>query len=191
MDPLITDLARAEAADLASNMINAAVDQQIEQGNIHYKSLITLERDSSGSICALTANMQEMNRLKTKLLIELDDNFTTLEQSRITIPLGNVTGIQLLSGRGPEVPVKIVSIRSSDADFHGEFTDAGINQTIHKIILTVSMDLLILLPGGTVTERVSTDICVAETVLLGPVPGSYTYFHSAENAADAVYFSED
>ena len=186
IDPLVSELARAKVADLASDLITQAINDQISSGNVQYQALVTLERDYSGNITALTANMQEMNRLKTQLLSTLDASAQSLAREKISVPLGNITGIQLLSGRGPDIPIKIIAISSSDAVFRGEFEDAGINQTIHRIMMDVSLELVILLPNGTESERVTTDVCVAETVLLGDVPGSYTYFSGAGSPAVAL-----
>lgn len=176
VNPLSEELALARISDVASNVINQAVSRQIEAGNVRYDDLVTLERDGDGRITALTTNMQEMNRLKTQLLTILDDDIYDISDDEISIPLGNLTGVQLLSGRGGTIPVKIVAVSSSDANFRGEFEDAGINQTIHRIMMDVSLDLIILLPSGTVRDCVMTEVCVAETVLLGQVPQSYTYF---------------
>lgn len=180
VNPLVQELAQAKITDAASGVINRAVNQQIQQGDIQYENLVTLQRDTEGNITALTTNMREMNRLKTELLTLLDDEIYSIEDDAISIPVGNLTGIQLLGGRGPEIPVKIVAVSSSDADFQGEFLDAGINQTIHRIMMDVSLELIILLPSGTITDRVTTEVCVAETVLLGPVPNSYAYLAPGE-----------
>ena len=174
IDPLIRDLAVATVDDAASNQITDAVNRLISDENIRYGDLITLEKNDTGTVTALTTNMQELNRLKNRLLSELDQEIYQIDENRISIPLGNLTGTELLSGHGPEIPVRIISVSSSDASFKGEFTEAGINQTLHRIMLEVSLDLLILLPTGTVQDHVTSDLCVAETVLLGPVPGSYT-----------------
>ncbi len=180
VNPLVQELAQAKITDAASGVINRAVNQQIQQGDIQYENLVTLQRDNEGNITALTTNMREMNRLKTELLTLLDDEIYSIEDDAISIPVGNLTGVQLLGGRGPEIPVKIVAVSSSDADFQGEFLDAGINQTIHRIMMDVSLELIILLPSGTITDRVTTEVCVAETVLLGPVPNSYAYLAHGE-----------
>ena len=191
VNPLTEELALAKITDVASNVINQVVSRQIEEGNVRYDDLVQLERDNNGNITALTTNMQEMNRLKTQLLTILDDDIYDISGDEIGIPLGNLTGIQLLSGRGGTIPVKIVAVSSSDANFRGEFADAGINQTIHRIMMDVSLDLIVLLPSGTVTDHVSTEVCVAETVLLGQVPQSYTYFNGgSENALEFYAASE-
>lgn len=179
VNPLTEELAMARITDVASNVINQAVSVQIEEGDVQYEDLVTLQRDDSGQITALSTNMREMNRLKTQLLSILDEDIYDVSDDEISVPMGNLTGVQLLSGRGPSIPVKIVAVSSSDANFRGEFSDAGINQTIHRVMMDVALDLIILLPSGTVTEQVSTEVCVAETVLLGPVPESYAYFNTA------------
>lgn len=188
VNPLAEELALARITDAASGVINRAVSEQIELGNVQYENLVEIQRDGNGNIAALTTNMREMNRLKTGLLTILDDDLYNISDDEIGIPLGNLTGIQLLSGRGPTVPVKIVAVSSSDASFRGEFTDAGINQTIHKIMMDVSLDLIVLLPSGSITAEVSTEVCVAETVLLGAVPGNYTYFSSGSDD-NSSYFA--
>lgn len=191
VNPLTEELAVARISDAASNVINEAVNEQIAAGNIQYDDLVTLQRDSAGNITALTTNMQTMNLLKSQLLLLLDEKIHEVDDDEIGVPTGNLTGFQLLSGRGPQIPVKIISIANSDAKFDGEFSDAGINQTHHKIMLTVALDLVILLPSGTVTEHVESDVCVAETVLLGRVPESYTYFNSIGEDTVTKYFTNE
>ncbi len=188
VDPLTEQLARMTVSDVASDMVVQVVNREITQGGVQYGDLVTLERDSSGAITALTTNMQGMNQLKTRLVDALSQAMTALDDHQISIPLGNLTGMQMLSGQGPRIPVRVVSVSSADASFQGDFSEAGINQTRHRIMLEVALDVLILLPSGTATERVCTDVCVAETVLLGPVPESYTYFNST-NSDDSKYFA--
>ena len=68
------------------------------------------------------------------------------------------------------------SVGSSEANFSSKFVSAGINQTKHQIILTVDVYVSILLPGFTTATKVSNSFIVAETVIIGSVPESYTYF---------------
>ena len=64
----------------------------------------------------------------------------------------------------------------SSARFENEFTSAGINQTNHRIVLHIDVSVAILLPGFTTATKVSTAVTVAETVIVGGVPDTYTYF---------------
>lgn len=182
VNPLTEELAMAKITDAASDKINEVVGAQIQEGDVQYDDLISLQKDDSGNITALTTNMREINRLKTQILSVMDQDINKINGDEISIPMGSLTGIQILSGRGPVIPVKIVAVSSSDAVFRGDFSDAGINQTIHRIMMDVSLELIVLLPSGTVRQQVGTEVCVAETVLLGPVPERYTYFNTGEKA---------
>ena len=72
------------------------------------------------------------------------------------------------------------SIGSSSSEFRNQFETAGINQTRHQIILQIDVTISILLPGFTTATNVSSAVTVAETVIVGSVPESYTYFHTTD-----------
>ena len=94
----------------------------------------------------------------------------------------------LLAGRGPCLRVRMQSVGTATARFDNQFSSAGINQTRHRIILDVDVHVSILLPGLTTYTKVSNEISVAETVIVGGVPETYTYFSTTpdevENYAD-------
>jgi hypothetical protein len=89
------------------------------------------------------------------------------------IPLGSLFLPELLSGKGPEVPVKILSIRNSDATFESSFSHAGINQTMHQLRMCVIVDVSVLVLGKTITFPVSSDMVIAETIIVGTVPDTF------------------
>ena len=62
------------------------------------------------------------------------------------------------------------------SEIENRFDSAGINQTRHQILLSVDVYTSILLPGFTASTKVSNEIAVAETVIVGSVPETYTYF---------------
>ena len=96
----------------------------------------------------------------------------------LVIPLGTLTGSALLAGRGPGFTVRMQSVGSCSARFENRFSQAGINQTTHRIILCVEVNMSILLPGFQTSTQVDASFSVAETVIVGDVPESYTYFDS-------------
>lgn len=109
----------------------------------------------------------------------LDTVLTRISQvptGDLSIPIGSLTGSTLLAGRGPRITVRMESVGSSEANFRNAFTSAGINQTKHQIILTVDVSVSVLLPGFRTATKVSNSFIVAETVIVGTVPDTYTYF---------------
>ena len=117
--------------------------------------------------------MSEVNRLKTDILNIINDEILALDHSDIGIPLGSLFLPEFLSGRGPSIPVHILSIRNSDAVFLSDLTQAGINQTLHKLIMEVSVDVSVLILGQTSNFTLTSEVVVAETVIVGQVPDTF------------------
>ena len=117
--------------------------------------------------------MSEINRLKTDILNIINDEILALDTSDIGIPLGSLFLPEFLSGRGPAIPVHILSIRNSDATFASNFSQAGINQTLHQLTMVVSVDVAILVLGQTSNFTVNSEVVVAQTVIVGDVPNMF------------------
>lgn len=162
-----------------SDLINDAIDKQIENGDIRYDRVVYFEKDLDGKITALKTNMSEINRLKTETLNIINDEILALDASHLGIPLGSLFLPEFLSGKGPSIPVQILSIRNSDAKFNSNFTQAGINQTLHQLTMLVGVDVAVLVLGETAVFTVSSEVVVAETIIVGAVPD--TLFHTGGN----------
>lgn len=166
----ISTLAETQVRNATSDLINDAIDGQIENGNIQYDRIVYFEKDLNGRITALKTNMSEVNRLKTAILNLINDEILAMDTANLGIALGNLFLPELLSDTGPEIPVHILSIRNSDASFDSAFSEAGINQTLHKLSMVVSVDVAILVLGKTQLFTVSSQVVVAETIIVGEVP---------------------
>ena len=166
-------LAETQVRNTTSDLINDAIDKQIEEGNIQYDRMIYFEKDLDGRITALKTNMSEVNRLKTDILNLINSEILALSTEDIGIPLGNLFLPELLSGKGPEIPVQILSIRNSDASFSSLFSEAGINQTLQQMNMHVSVDVTVLVLGQSNSFTISSQVVVAETIIVGDVPNTY------------------
>ena len=170
---VIRDLAQTQVKNTTSDLTNDAIAKQIDDGVIQYDRIVYFEKDLEGRITALKTNMSEVNRLKTDILNIINDEILALDTSDIGIPLGSLFLPEFLSGRGPAIPVHILSIRNSDANFASNFTQAGINQTLHQLIMEVSVDVAVLVLGETSSFTITSEVVVAETVIVGDVPNTY------------------
>ena len=166
----IRSLAQTRVINATSDLINDAIDLQIETGTIQYDRIVYFEKDLNGRITALKTNMSEVNRLKTSILNIINDEIMDMDTSDIGIPVGSLIIPELLSGRGPAIPIQILSISNSDAAFESFFTEAGINQTLQQLTMEVSVDVTILVLGKTESFTVSSQVVVAETIIVGQVP---------------------
>ena len=170
---VIRTLSQTQVANSTSDLINDAIDKQIEAGNIQYDRIVYFEKDLNGKITALKTNMSEVNRLKTNILNTINDEILALDTSDLGIPLGSIFLSEFFSGRGPSIPVRILSIRNSEASFHSNFTEAGINQTLQQIVMEIRVDVSVLVLGRTESFTISSQVVVAETIIVGDVPDTY------------------
>ena len=170
---VIRDLAETQVKNATSDLTNDAIAKQIADGVVQYDRIVYFEKDLDGRITALKTNIGEVNRLKTDILNIINDEILALDNSDIGIPMGSLFLPELLSGRGPVIPVHILSIRNSDANFQSNFTQAGINQTLHQLIMLVSVDVAILVLGQTGSFTITSEVVVAETVIVGDVPNTF------------------
>lgn len=170
---VIRELAQTQVKNTTSDLTNDAIAKQIAQGIIQYDRIVYFEKDLDGRITALKTNMSEVNRLKTDILNIINDEILALDTSDIGIPLGSLFLPELLSGKGPAIPVHILSIRNSDANFTSRFSQAGINQTLHQLTMVVSVDVAVLVLGQTSSFTINSEVVVAETVIVGAVPNTF------------------
>lgn len=169
-DNTIAGLAETQVKNATSDLINDAIDRQIDESDVHYDRIVYFEKDLDGRITALKTNMSEVNRLKTNVLNIINDDILQMDASSIGIPLGSLFLPELFSGRGPVFPLSILSIRNSDAAFSSDFVEAGINQTLHQLNMQISIDVAVLVLGRTNYFTISSQVVVAETIIVGQVP---------------------
>lgn len=170
---VIQDLAHTQVKNTTSDLTNDAIAKQIAKGEIQYDRIVYFEKDLNGRITALKTNISEVNRLKTDILHIINDEILALDASDLGIPLGSLFLPEVFSGKGPTIPVHILSIRNSDATFDSDFSQAGINQTLHKLTMLVNVDVAVLVLGQTSSFTINSEVVVAETVIVGEVPGTF------------------
>ena len=171
--PVLRSLAETQVKNTASDLINDAIAEQIATGNIQYDRIVYFEKDLNGRITALKTNIGEINRLKTDVLNIINDEILSTDESSLGVALGSLFLPEFLSGKGPKLPVRILVIRNSEADFYSDFSEAGINQTLHKLNMEVFLDVTVLVLGTTTEFTISSHMVVAETVIVGDVPETY------------------
>ena len=170
---VITMLAQTQVKNATSDLINDAIDMQISDGTIQYDRMVYFEKDLEGRITALKTNMSEVNRLKTSLLNLINNEILAIDSDHLGIPVGSLILPEIFAGKGPLIPVQILTIRNSEADFFSEFSQAGINQTLQKLNMQVSVDVSVLVLGNVDDFTISSQVVIAETVIVGQVPQTY------------------
>lgn len=172
MREVSTEMAVSDAIDIVTLDISRAINERMKADDIGYDRFVLLEKDTNGLVTAIKTNMSEINTLSSNLLEDIVGKGDR-RSIDVNIPIGNLMGSSLLMGKGPNVPIEIIMLTSSRIDFRNDLESTGINQTKHRIVFEVLVEIDILIPWDMATARVSSEVIVAETVIVGGVPGTY------------------
>lgn len=172
IEPNIEDVSRMRAEVLVSRTVNRALTEQFQQEEIP-EELFIISRDENGKTALVQANSIEINILMTRLVANLQEAFRNMEKEPLDVPVGAFLGSKLLSQTGPAVELYITPVSVLSTDFRTEFESQGINQTKYKIYIVLECRVKVLAPFSSRSFNTSTDVLIAETVILGEVPGSY------------------
>lgn len=185
--PLMLDSAAKLAQNTANEAINQTVCEMLEGEQLAYNELIDIAYDASGEITALSANASRINAVKAKTALVVRERLEKTDSLEIGIPLGTLCGFTLFAGVGPPIRCRslLSSIPTVSLQYH--FDGAGINQTLHSIIMVVTVPLSVTLPLQSADVEVKTSFLIGETILVGEVPGAYTNVISDPEVADDIF----
>ena len=158
--PMLRKIAENQVVNAASEAIFRAVTRQLQTGSVDYSRIIGLEKDASGKVSALTTDMEQIARLKSEILTLLDEELAKMNDEEISVPVGSLLFPTFFAGRGFSIPVRVLALNSTNADFYS---------------ITFTVSLSFLTPVGIQDTDVTSDVLAAQTILLGDVPESYLY----------------
>lgn len=187
--PIVETVNAYECHEAVIGIINDAVLAELEREDVDYSALVNLTTNSEGEVISLESNVMNINRLKTGIASRIEHEIEKLSALSIEIPIGTLVGIEFLHGRGFNVGMSVQPLGYATTSIISEFTEAGINQTLHRIIIQIDAEVDAIIPGYSTKVPVSTEIVAAETIIIGRVPEAYT--HVVTSSEDLVGTLED
>ena len=169
----------------AERIISEAIFGELSDELARYGDIVSFSFDNNGKITALKTDQVRINSLKSLLNETVNDGISCIKNETVGISLGTISGVSFLYGIGPELCFNIEPKGKAQTVLKSTFKSSGINQTIHSIMLNVEAELSPMLPGFYEDVRVSYDVLIAQTVLIGEVPESYSNI-----ILDEEYYSE-
>ncbi len=175
--PQLHALAAMQAMAGEEHALNDAVLSVIESER--YASLVTVEQNDSGRVTSVRTDAVGVNLLKGRVC-EAASAVLAARSQTVCIPVGSLTGLDILAGRGPAIRVRVRTSGFANADVESVFEGAGVNQTVHRLLLRVRASVCLSMAKTQQTESISYEICVAETVIVGEVPTLYANMKQGE-----------
>ena len=176
LKPVVINAARSRARLFASDVISRSVDAAVSESTGNFINVIYGE----DGISAIETNVTGISRLRADSILNIRGEISDIDRMTLDIPLGNLAGGMLLTGRGFPVRIKLVPIGDVSGEIYSEFSETGINQTLHRIYLRVRVSMNMIVASDTVRLELADDILVAETVIVGKVPDAYTAINRFE-----------
>lgn len=177
------DMAFAEAYSMAVETLNRAVKTVTENG-VEYSELMDAKLDAQGRVTMLRADTIRMNELAAQTALKAEEELNNTENQFVNIPLGAALGLRSLSGFGPRMSMQILPIGAVHASFDTEFETAGINQTRHRIFLTLRATVSLIIPTGSRLVEVESTMPIAESIIVGEVPESFVDVNDQKDILD-------
>ena len=173
--PIIEQTAIYQSKILATRIINDAVYSQLDDEEFNYGSLVTVVYNGDNEITSIESNMLNINKLKAKINNSVNNELTDLDNHDLSISLGTISGLTSFYNKGPLIPVKVKPEGYVETLLISSFESAGINQTLHRILVQIKVDISAIIPGYTASGAIDTQFVIAETVIVGNVPEAYTH----------------
>ncbi|PKM61595.1 MAG: sporulation protein YunB [Firmicutes bacterium HGW-Firmicutes-21] len=162
--------AGTEANMLLTYRVNQSIYARIKDSGLKYDDFTLIQTDSDGKISAILIDSIKLNLIASELVITIIDSIKSVEYGEFGIPLGNAFGSRLFSGRGPKINCRVVPLGTVASDIKSVFQSAGINQSLHRIILEFKVCVSLMTPFAGSSSEFTASLCIAETVIVGKVP---------------------
>ena len=171
---VIENVSAAKANHLGTEMIHTSISKVLKEADLDYQDLSEIQYDENRNVTAIEVNAFALNQLRGEITQEITKEISDLDTMSLSVPLGSLSGNDFLDGRGPKIPLKMYPNGYLTSQVVSQFDEAGINQTRHRIVLNISVNITSAIPFYKTTSAVKSEFVLAETVVVGTVPEYYT-----------------
>lgn len=154
--------------------VSLAVNNVLNDTASKSENMISYSTSQEGKITSADYNCVLINEISNDVAKQLTSYYSKTITQDFKTKLGNLTGIPLAFGKGPNLNYKLSYIGYPQIKFFSEFSSQGINQTRHRIIMRIkiSVDTIIFLYSENVDYEFDYIIC--DSIIVGDVPDSFT-----------------
>lgn len=175
MDILCIDMAKSIATRISNEQATVVM------GDYQYEDISEVIRDEQGNIKMIQMNVVTVNAITSDIALKIQEGLNNYQSGEFYIKLGTFTGTKILAGRGPNIPIKMSTVGNVETELISQFSQAGINQTLHRIYLNVSCNVTILTPFDSIEQNIMNQVLLAEAVIVGDVPSTYYNLNGIDN----------
>lgn len=171
--PIIKQIGKTASSNIISDLVSSSVTSALKKINTG-DEMVTIEYTSDGIISSVVCNTAMINAISSRLTAEINNSLCSISDTSYKVRTGTLTGNAWLNGKGINVPFRLSHIGYPEISYTSEFESAGINQTKHRIVMHITVNVnTVVFPYKEVNEY-KYDFIVSEIIIVGKVPDSYT-----------------
>ena len=170
--PMIRATAAYHASIYATNLMNEAVENELE--HFQDEQLVIIDQNEKTNITSVTLDMMRINQIKTGITEQILQELSSEETEVVEVPLGTLMGSELFSGQGPLISITLSPMGLANIQTESRMRQAGINQVLHEVVLSVEVEVSAILPGYSADAKASSEYLISQTVIVGNVPDRYS-----------------
>ena len=173
IDHLFADVTDDQVRNLGTKILNQSVTELLDDKTTQPDKMVDIRYQDNDKISSISVNSEQVNLIRNKItnsvLKQLDQN----SYNKIQIPLGSLSNIWFLSAKGPLIDFDIYPVGFITSSISSEFDDAGINQTRHRMILRMTLELMCVGFMHHQSITVDSEYIISETLIMGETPEQY------------------
>ena len=164
----IMEISSIEAKERSNEAINEALSYNISAMDLKTEDFFIYTSEN-----AYSADMLLINNLSANVSRYISDYMQKKSRLKIEIPIGMLTGIDMLSNMGPDLNVYVKPAGAVNISTKSQIISAGINQVNYKIYFDVEIESKIVMPLKEESITFRKEILIVDTVIKGSIPEAY------------------
>lgn len=175
------EMSRLESKTAANRVIDSALERTL--------SLLSMEADdfyfaNKSNPDGISADTIAINRFCTTLSSQITKELEMLNDEKIQVPMGSITGVELFANWGPDIPFSMQPKGAAQVDYETKMESSGINQMHFQIWINISLEIRIVNPLHEESIPMTRKIMLVDTVFGGDVPNEYFQWERADLPID-------
>lgn len=169
VNPVIRVLSEEKVRELTTLAINEAAETVLNEVDYDNDDLVEVVRNTDGNVELLRVNTLLLNTIALRVANLAQEKLVNLGEQGLRVPIGTLSGLTFLAGRGPDFNIRAYPVGAVDIRFDTQFVSAGINQTRHLIVMAIDTEMSVILPGVQTFET-RTELILVDSIIVGQIP---------------------
>lgn len=182
---IVKNMCVEEVRSRVINIVNYSNDI-LQNLHFFYDDYFKIEKNSNGDITLIVANTGLINQVNMIMQTEIQNRLNELRNFSLDVPTGVLTGSVFLAKYGYAITIKVQTISNCYTEISSDFFAVGLNQTIHKLVITAVIEIEMVVPTKSIAKNITNDLVLAENIIVGKVPDTYMGANTDTNYLDLL-----